>query len=97
HAAMANWALEPFSLHWSLSSGISSCWAVVKRPRLAERDGPSKDIPDFSPRQYCQITVTRQPDTEGTRSGLGAPALSRTRVTAATPAESGAERPGGRG
>src|SRR5699024_1992365 len=56
---------------------ISSFWAVVKCPRLEERDGTSKDITDFSPRQYCQITVTRQPDTEGLHNGLGAPPLSR--------------------
>src|SRR5699024_11195393 len=42
-----------------------------------ERDGTSKDITDFSPRQYCQITVTRQPDTEGAHGGLGAPSWSR--------------------
>src|SRR5699024_6611833 len=53
------------------SSRISSFWAVVKCPRLEERDGTSKDITDFSPRQYCQITVTRQPDTEGRHSGVG--------------------------
>src|SRR5699024_3012502 len=54
-----------------------SFWAVVKCPRLEERDGTSKDITDFSPRQYCQITVTRQPDTEGAHGGLGAPSWSR--------------------
>src|SRR5699024_1115974 len=69
--------LEPISIHLSYSSRISSFWAVVKCPRLEERDGTSKDITDFSPRQYCQITVTRQPDTEGVRSGLGAPPLFR--------------------
>src|SRR5699024_4689873 len=69
----------------SYSSRISSFWAVVKCPRLEERDGTSKDITDFSPRQYCQITVTRQPDTEGVHSGLGAPALSRHRRGAGGP------------
>src|SRR5699024_1479329 len=70
-----NWAFEPISIHLSYSSRISSFWAVVKCPRLEERDGTSKDITDFSPRQYCQITVTRQPDTEGVHRGLGAPPL----------------------
>src|SRR5699024_7244393 len=75
--ARANWALEPISIHLSYSSRISSFWAVVKCPRLEERDGTSKDITDFSPRQYCQITVTRQPDTEGAHRCLGTPPLSR--------------------
>src|SRR5699024_984908 len=68
---------EPISIHLSYSSRISSFWAVVKCPRLEERDGTSKDITDFSPRQYCQITVTRLPDTEGAHSGLGTAPLSR--------------------
>src|SRR5699024_6050155 len=72
-----NWALEPISIHLSYSSRISSFLAVVKCPRLEERGGTSKDITDFSPRQYCQITVTRQPDTEGVHSGLGTPPLFR--------------------
>src|SRR5699024_1729969 len=46
---------------------------------LEERDGTSKDITDFSPRQYCQITVTRQPDTEGAPRCLGTRPVSRQR------------------
>src|SRR5699024_560412 len=79
----ANWALEPISIHLSYSSRISSFWAVVKCPRLEERDGTSKDITDFSPRQYCQITVTRQPDTEGAHSGFGAAPVGRASAAAA--------------
>src|SRR5699024_9352633 len=81
----ANWAFEPISIHLSYSSRISSFWAVVKCPRLEERDGTSKDITDFSPRQYCQITVTRQPDTEGPRGGLGAPPWFRLASSLPTP------------
>src|SRR5699024_11421464 len=74
---ISTWALEPISIHLSYSSRISSFWAVVKCPRLEERDGTSKDITDFSPRQYCQITVTRQPDTEGAHRCFDALSLFR--------------------